>query len=73
MRLIPAPRGTGLCIERECGKLLKIAGIKDVWSRTFGQTKTKLNLIKACFGALKKLTEIKMPEKINENLDITKN
>ena len=70
IKLIPAPRGTGLCIEGECGKLLKIAGIKDVWSQTFGQTGTKINLIYACFDALKKLMEIKVQKETAENLGI---
>ncbi|MCK4859253.1 MAG: 30S ribosomal protein S5, partial [Candidatus Omnitrophica bacterium] len=70
IKLIPAPRGTGLCIEGECGKLLKIAGIKDVWSQTFGQTGTKVNLICACFDALKKLIEIKVQKETAENLGI---
>ena len=59
IKLIPAPRGTGLCIENECKKILGIAGIKDVWSQTFGKTGTKINLVNACFEALKKLSEIK--------------
>ena len=70
VRLIPAPRGTGLCMEQECRKILNIAGIKDVWSQTFGQTRTKLNLIYACFDALKKVTEIKTQKEIVENLGI---
>lgn len=70
IRLIPAPRGTGLCIEKECGKVLKIAGIKDVWSQTFGQTKTKMNLIYACFNALKKLSEIKLQKETAKNLGV---
>jgi len=55
MILIPAPRGTGLVIEGECKKILAFAGIKDIYSKTFGQTRTKINLAKACFEALKKL------------------
>jgi len=70
IKLISAPRGTGLCIEKECAKILKIAGIKDVWSQTFGQTKTKLNLINACFDALKRLTEMKIQKETAENLGI---
>ena len=70
IKLIPAPRGTGLCIEGECGKVLKIAGIKDVWSQTFGQTRTKINLIYACFDALKKLMEIKLQKETTEKLGI---
>jgi small subunit ribosomal protein S5 len=52
--LMPAPKGTGLVVEEECKKILALAGIKDIYSKTFGQTKTKLNLAKACFEALKK-------------------
>jgi len=55
--LSPAPRGTGLAIEDECKKVLKLAGIKDIYSKTFGQTRTKFNLIKACFKALEKTTQ----------------
>lgn len=60
IRLIPAPKGKGLCIEKECAKILKMAGIKDVWCKTKGQTKTKLNLIKALMKALANLTEMKV-------------
>ena len=70
IKIMPAPRGTGLCIEGECGKVLKIAGIKDVWSKTFGQTRTKINLIYACFDALKKLMEVKIQKENEENLGI---
>ena len=70
IRLMPAPRGTGLCIEGECGKVLKIAGITDVWSQTFGQTRTKINLIYACFDALKKITEMKLQKEIFDNLSM---
>ncbi len=60
IKLIPAPKGKGLCIEKECAKILQMAGIKDVWSKTQGQTKTKLNLIKAMMKALSNLTEMKV-------------
>jgi len=52
--LIPAPQGTGLVIGDECKKILKLAGIKDIYSKTFGQTRTTINLAKACIEALKK-------------------
>lgn len=52
--LIPAPQGTGLVIGGECKKILKLAGIKDVYSKTFGQTRTTINLAQACIDALKK-------------------
>jgi len=52
--LIPAPQGTGLVVGNEMKKILKLAGIKDVYSRTSGKKRTTFNLIKACIDALKK-------------------
>jgi small subunit ribosomal protein S5 len=57
--LIPAPRGTGLVIGNECKKILRLAGIKDVYSKTFGQTRTTFNTAKACLDALIKLNDFK--------------
>ena len=56
--LMPAPKGTGLVIDGECKKLLKLSGIKDIYSKSFGQTRTKINKLKACFEALKNLNRI---------------
>lgn len=65
--LIPAPKGTNLKVEKECQKVLVLAGVKDVYSRAFGQTRTKLNLITALFEALKRLCMVKMqPEYIKK-------
>jgi len=59
LKLIPAPRGTGLVIGNECKKILRLAGIKDVYSVTTGQTRTTTNMAKACMDALLKTnTEI---------------
>ncbi len=52
--LIPAPQGTGLVVGGELKKILKLVGIKDVYSKTFGKKRTTFNFIKACFDALKK-------------------
>jgi len=52
--LIPAPQGTGLVVGNELKKILKFAGIKDVYSRTSGRVRTTFNLIKACVHALEK-------------------
>lgn len=68
--LIPAPKGTGLKVEKECQKILSLAGIKDVWSKTFGQTKSKNNLIYACDKALRKLMDTKVDQKSVENIGI---
>lgn len=58
VKLIPAAQGTGLVIGDECKKILKLAGIKDVYSVTNGQIRTTFNLAKACMNALKKTVEM---------------
>ncbi|MBR9691700.1 30S ribosomal protein S5, partial [Candidatus Woesearchaeota archaeon] len=70
LRLMPAPKGTGLKVEGEVGKILKLAGIKDVWSKTIGKTSTKLNLIYACVDALNKLMKMKTKEQDIETLGL---
>jgi small subunit ribosomal protein S5 len=62
IKLMPAPKGNGLVVEKECAKILKLAGFKDVWAKTSGQTKVKHNLITACERALRKLNEVKVRE-----------
>lgn len=52
--LIPAPQGTGLVVGKELKKVLSLAGIEDVYSRTEGRKRTTFNLVKACFEALNK-------------------
>ena len=52
--MIPAPRGTGLVIGDEGKKILRLAGIKDVYAVTKGQTRTTFNLAKAIMDALNK-------------------
>ena|SRR3989344_4288505 len=56
--LIPAPRGTGLVVADECKKILKLAGIKDVYSKTEGTTRTTFNLARACLDALENTKEM---------------
>ncbi len=63
IRLLPAPKGTGLCIHRECAKILKAAGVKDVWAKAYGATVSTSNTVVACMIALKKL----LSTKINPN------
>lgn len=68
--LKPAPKGTGLVSESEIKKILELAGVKDVYSKAFGQARTKINLAKACFDALKKLSKTKVQERYIEELGI---
>ena len=58
--LMPAPQGTGLVIGDELKKILKLAGIKDIYSKTFGPTRTTINAAKACLDALTKLENLKL-------------
>jgi small subunit ribosomal protein S5 len=59
IRMMPAAQGTGLVVANELKKVLRLAGIKDVYSKTFGNKRTSFNLVKACIDALKKTTEVK--------------
>ncbi|MBI4439096.1 30S ribosomal protein S5 [Candidatus Woesearchaeota archaeon] len=70
LELLPAPKGTGLVVQKECQKILALAGIRDVWSKTEGQTRTTVNLIKACEAALERLMSTKMPSKYSERLGV---
>jgi len=54
VKLMPAPQGTGLVVANELKKVLRLAGIKDVYSKTLGKQQTTFNLVKACIDALKK-------------------
>ncbi|MFX1378114.1 MAG: 30S ribosomal protein S5 [Promethearchaeota archaeon] len=53
IRLIPAPAGVGLASADKVKQVLKLCGIEDIWSKTFGDTRTSENLVKATFDALK--------------------
>ena len=54
VKLMPAAQGTGLVVGDELKKILKLAGIEDVYSVTTGKIRTTFNLAKACINALEK-------------------
>lgn len=54
VRLIPAPRGTGIVAARVPKKLIAFAGIEDVFTSSRGNTKTLGNFAKATFNAIKR-------------------
>ena len=70
VKLIPAPKGTGLKVDKEIAKILSLAGIEDVWSQSYGQTRTKINLIKAAEIALKNLMKTKLQPHHYERLSV---
>lgn len=51
----PTPTGVGIVADSETKKILKLAGIRDVWVKTHGTTSTRMNLAMAVFKALKNL------------------
>jgi len=66
--LRPAPKGKGLIVEQECAKILKLAGIENIYSKTYGQTRSKVNLVYALIDALRKLSLFKPREQDVKNV-----
>lgn len=60
VELKPAPRGLGLASGGTAKKVLEIAGIKDVWARATGETRTTLNFARATYNALIRTTTMKV-------------
>jgi small subunit ribosomal protein S2e len=68
VRLIPAPRGTGLVASPVPRKLLGMAGIEDCYSCSRGHTRTMGNFVKAVFFALGKTYGYLSPELWSETV-----
>merc|ERR1739848_178814 len=62
VRLIPAPKGTGLVAAPATKKLLGMAGVSDCYTSSRGHTRTQGNFIKAVFFALKKTYSYLTPD-----------
>ncbi|MFT4309382.1 MAG: 30S ribosomal protein S5 [Candidatus Woesearchaeota archaeon] len=71
VELMPAPKGTGIVAEPEIAKILKLAGIQDVWANITGHAVSKINVVLAAERALKKLSSTKVKEVYKEQLGIT--
>ncbi|HME52051.1 MAG TPA: 30S ribosomal protein S5 [Candidatus Lokiarchaeia archaeon] len=54
VELIPAPKGVGLAAADTSKTVLALAGIKDIWSRASGKTRSTANMTKATFDALRR-------------------
>lgn len=63
VEIMPAPRGIELCVSNEIKKIIRLAGIRDLWVKSRGKTGTRLNFVFATFNALKNLNKIKIDEK----------
>ena len=62
VELIPAPKGVGLVAGDAAKVVLRLAGIRDVWTRTKGETRTTVNFVKAVYDALRKTYAFKTPD-----------
>ena len=60
VKFMPAPKGTGLVIDDEIKKIFKLAGIRDVWCKTRGQSTQKMNFVEASMKALRQGTRQKV-------------
>jgi len=55
IKLIPAPKGLGIVAGDVAKTILRLAGIKDVWTFTKGDTRTTLNFALATYNALRNM------------------
>ncbi len=60
VRLLPAPKGVGLCVNNEAKKVMRLAGIRDVWTKRFGESRSRSNYALALFDAFRKMNIIRL-------------
>ena len=61
IELIPAPRGVGIVAGEAAKVVLELAGVEDVWTRTYGETRTTLSFAGAAYMALRNTNKIVLP------------
>ena len=61
IKIVPGPRGLGLVASEVAKIILRLAGIKDCWTRSYGSTRTVPSFAYAVFDALKKTYYIVTP------------
>ena len=61
VELIPAPLGLGLAASETVRKVLELAGVENAWTKSFGNTRTTLNLAKATYTALENASQARGP------------
>ena len=70
VEILPAPKGVGLVAGDVAKAVLGLAGIKDVWTKTFGETRTTYNFAMATYEALKSLNFTRIMDAQKEKLGI---
>ena len=59
--LVPGPRGVGIVASEGAKVLLGLAGVKDIWTHSFGSTRTTPSFAGAVFDALRKTYSLVTP------------
>ena len=62
MRLIPAPRGSGIVAGSVAKKLLAMAGFQDLFTSSIGHTKTTFNFLVATYQAIENTYKFLTPD-----------
>jgi small subunit ribosomal protein S5 len=60
----PAPRGIGLVAAEVPKSVLRMAGVKDIWTASEGETRTTMNFAMATLEALKQTTRMGQPKQV---------
>ena len=68
--LMPGAKGKGMVIGATGKRVLELAGIEDVLTRTKGQTRTTINYAAATFNALQNINTTRISKTQRENLYI---
>ena len=68
VKLLPAPKGIGLVVGDNIKEVMKFAGLKDVWSKTRGNTASTLDFVQAAVDALVSTNRVRISEDISEKL-----
>jgi len=59
--LVPGPRGLGIVASEAAKIILGLAGVNDIWTRSFGSTRTVPSFACAVFDALRKTYSLVTP------------
>ncbi len=59
--VVPGPRGLGIVASEIAKVIMGLAGVKDLWTRTYGSTRTIPSFACAVFDALKKTYNLITP------------
>jgi len=62
VKLVPAPRGTGIVAAPASKRMLQLAGIQDVYTQSRGNTSTMGNFIKATYAAITNTYAVLTPD-----------